>query len=198
MEGSVSTRRSVDQARLVAIGRDLLEAIGEDPDREGLRDTPARWARWWAEFMDHQPGTLGTQFTSPGLDQLVVIAGIESWSLCEHHLLPFSVTCSIGYIADGKVLGLSKFARIVHKHCHALQVQERLTVQIADEIESLTGSGSIAVLASGCHLCMAMRGVKSPATMVTSVMRGAFRHNPEARAEFLRLASDFPARGLGR
>jgi GTP cyclohydrolase IA len=111
------------------------------------------------------------------------------FSLCEHHLLPFWCDVSIGYVARDKVLGLSKFARVAHQFAHRLQVQERLTHQVADEVERLAGSGDVAVLARGNHLCMAMRGIRSPATMTTSVMRGVFRETPSAREEFLRLAT---------
>jgi GTP cyclohydrolase I len=174
--------------RLEHLCRQLLLAIGEDPDREGLRDTPRRWAAWWREFVDHDPGTLGTTFEAIEADQLVVVSGIRLWSLCEHHLLPFWCDVAIGYIAGDRVLGLSKFARVARKFAHRLQVQERLTKQIADEVARLTGSPDVAVIARGEHLCMSARGVRAPALMTSSVMRGAFRAKPEARAEFLQLA----------
>lgn len=111
------------------------------------------------------------------------------WSLCEHHLLPFWCDVAIGYIATDRVLGLSKFARVAGQFAHRLQVQERLTRQVADAIERLTGSPDVAVLATGEHLCMSARGVRTPALMTSSVMRGAFRDSPSARAEFLQLAA---------
>lgn len=167
--------------------RQLLNAIGEDPDREGLKDTPDRVAKWWKEFIEYDAGTTDTMFDVINSDQMVVVSGIEVWSLCEHHLLPFSATISIGYIPKGKVLGLSKFARICHQAAHKLQLQERLIAEIADAITKTTNSIDVAVIADGQHLCMSMRGIKSPATMSTSVMRGAFRREVETRNEFLAL-----------
>ena len=104
----------------------LLRSIGEDPDREGLKETPARFARFWDEFMNHQPGNTGTTFEPVTVDQVVVVSGIRVYSLCEHHLIPFWVDLTIGYIATNRVLGLSKFARIAHQFAHRLQIQERL------------------------------------------------------------------------
>lgn len=142
----------------------------------------------WRDFAQYDPGSVGTTFESVEADQMVVVSGMRVWSFCEHHLLPFWCDVSVGYIAAGRVLGLSKFARVAHKYAHRLQVQERLTQQVADEVSRLTGSPDVAVLAEGRHLCMEMRGVRTPALMTSSVMRGAFRNAPEARAEFLRLA----------
>lgn len=168
--------------------RELLVLLGEDPDREGLRETPARVSRWWREFITYDPGKTNTTFEAIQTNQMVVVAGIKTWSLCEHHLLPFWCDVSIGYIAEEKVLGLSKFARVVHQFAHQLQLQERLTHQIADEIERLTQSPNVAVLAAGQHLCMTMRGIKTPGLMQTSVMRGVFFDIPQARAEFLAMS----------
>jgi len=168
--------------------RTLLTTIGEDAERSGLADTPARWARWWLEFIDYDPGNTETTFEAVTADQMVVVSGIRVWSLCEHHLLPFWCDVAIGYITGDQVLGLSKFARIAHQVAHRLQIQERLTAQIADEVQRLSGSNDVAMLASGVHLCMAMRGIKSPGLMTTSEVRGKFRDRPEARAEFMALA----------
>jgi GTP cyclohydrolase I len=168
--------------------RQVLLAIGEDPDREGLADTPRRWAGWWREFIEHDPGKVDTTFESVEADQMVVVSGIRVWSLCEHHLLPFWCDVAIGYVATGKVLGLSKFARIAHKFAHRLQIQERLTQQVADEVSRLTGSPDVAVIAKGEHLCLSARGARTPALMTSSVMRGAFRDQPAARSEFLQIA----------
>jgi GTP cyclohydrolase I len=183
----------IDKENLQRICRDLLKAIGEDPDREGLQDTPRRWAKWWSEFMNGGPNgtgaTLGTTFQGTGVDQLVVVNGIEAWSLCEHHLLPFKVTVSVGYITDSRVLGLSKFARIIHDLASRPQVQERLTEEIASKVSELTGSKNVAVQTRGYHLCMAMRGIRTPATMITQAIRGVFLTNDSARAEFLALTS---------
>ena len=181
-------RRSVDLDALTLIGHNLLVALGEDPEREGLKGTPLRWARAWAEFVDYDPGSLDATFESVQTDQMVVVSGIHVWSMCEHHLLPFSCEVAIGYIATDRVLGLSKFARICHLYAHGLQLQERLTEQIADDVQGFTKAEDVAVLCCGQHLCTTMRGIRTPSTMKTSVMRGAFRESPEARAEFLSIA----------
>jgi GTP cyclohydrolase I len=155
----------VDRQRIEELGRELLVALGENPQRPGIQDTPRRWANWWAEFMDYQPGKTDTAFEAITSDQMVTISGMRVYSLCEHHLLPFYADIHIGYIADGHVLGLSKFARIAHQFAHRLQIQEQLTNQIADEVVKLTGSEDVAVLAEGEHLCMTMRGIKTPAIL---------------------------------
>ncbi|CAB4130618.1 GTP cyclohydrolase I [uncultured Caudovirales phage] len=181
----------VDTAAIESLTRQLLVAIGEDPHREGIADTPARVARWWSEFLDNrrvQDGKLNTTFGGLGVDQLVVVRNIEAWSLCEHHLLPFKINVTVGYLTTTKVLGLSKFARIVQKVSAGLQIQERLVHQVADEITKLTESPHVAVLASGQHLCMRMRGARSNADMLTSVLRGRFLDDPSARIEFMRMA----------
>ena len=167
---------------LEEVGRMLLIEIGEDPDREGLRDTPARYARWWREFIDYDPGNIDTAFQTVASDQLIEVNNIRVWSLCEHHLLPFSCDVSIAYIARNRILGLSKFARIAHDQAHRLQVQERLTVGIADTIEAVSGSPDVAVRVRGEHLCMTMRGIRVAADMSTSVLRGVFQIDPDMRA----------------
>jgi len=170
---------------LTLAARLILDAIGEDLDRDGLRDTPARFARMWLEFADYEPGRTDTAFDTISTDQMVAITGIKVWSLCEHHLLPFSCTINIGYITRSKILGLSKFARIAQKHAHKLQVQERLVEEIALEVAKVTGSPNVAVSASGEHLCMLMRGAKQPHTMHSSKLMGVFlEQNGSARAEF--------------
>ncbi len=179
--------KRVDYPRLLALGRELLLAIGEDPDREGLRETPRRWADAWCEFIEYDPGTTETTFASVASDQMVCVSGIRVASLCEHHLLPFWCDISIGYIPNAKVLGLSKFARIAHQFAHRLQLQERLGEQIADEISRITGTQNVAVVLKGEHYCMAARGIRSPARMTSSVMRGVFRTESQIRMEFLRL-----------
>jgi len=179
--------KRVDYPRLLALGRELLLAIGEDPDREGLRETPRRWADAWREFIEYDPGTTETTFASVASDQMVYVSGIRVASLCEHHLLPFWCDISIGYIPNAKVLGLSKFARIAHQFAHHLQLQERLGEQIADEISRITGTQNVAVVLKGEHYCIAARGIRSPARMTSSVMRGVFRTESQIRMEFLRL-----------
>lgn len=179
---------SFDYARVLALGRDLLRAIGEDPDRPGIADTPRRWASWWREFVEYDAGKVDTVFEAVTVDQMVAVSGIRVWSLCEHHLLPFYCDVTIGYIAGSHVLGLSKFGRIAHRAAHRLQIQERLVQQIADEVQALAGTENVAVVATGEHLCMTMRGIKTPALMRSSVLRGAFRDDAAARAEFLTIA----------
>lgn len=179
----------VDYPALLRIGHDLLVAIGEDPTRPGIVDTPRRFADMWREFIEYDAGRVDTVFESVETDQMVVISGMRVWSLCEHHMLPFYCDVSIGYIAGAKVLGLSKFGRIAHAFAHRLQIQERLVQQIADTVTEVVGTDNVAVLASGVHLCMSMRGIKTPATMTSSVMRGLFRENASARQEFLSLVA---------
>ena len=179
--------KQVDYPRLLALGRELLLAIGEDPEREGLQETPRRWADTWREFIEYDPGTTETTFSSVTSDQLVCVSGLRVASLCEHHLLPFWCEVSIGYIPDEKVLGLSKFARIAQQFAHHLQLQERLGQQIADEIIRITGTMNVAVVLKGEHYCMAARGIRSPGRMTSSVMCGVFRTESATRMEFLRL-----------
>ncbi len=179
--------KRVNYPRLLALGRELLIAIGEDPEREGLQETPRRWADAWREFIEYDPGTTETTFSSVASDQLVCVSGIRVASLCEHHLLPFWCEVSIGYIPNDKVLGLSKFARIAHQFAHRLQLQERLGQQIADEIARITGTENVAVVLKGEHYCMAARGIRTPGRMTSSVLRGVFRTESQTRMEFLRL-----------
>jgi len=179
----------MELARLEDACREVLETIGEDPTREGLRDTPARWARWWREFIEYEPGNTDQTFESVVTDQMVAVKGIKVWSLCEHHLLPFWCEISVGYVTGERILGLSKFARIAHERAHRLQLQERLSHEIADEICRLTGTENVAVLCKGQHLCMVMRGIKTEGQMITSVMRGVFLAKPAARAEFMAMVS---------
>jgi len=180
-------KSTIDTQRLENLAHELLLIIGEDPTREGLIDTPKRWAKWWKEFIEYDPGKINVTFESIVYDQMVVVKGIRVWSLCEHHLLPFWCDISMGCIVKDRVLGLSKFARIAHKHSHKLQIQERLVKEIAENVMSLTKSDDVAVVATGNHLCATMRGIKTDYQMVTSVMNGIFRDKHEARQEFLSL-----------
>lgn len=179
--------KKVDYPKLLELGRELLIAIGEDPDREGLLDTPRRWADWWREFIEYDPGTTDTVFSSVSTNQMVCVSGLRVFSLCEHHLLPMWCDVAIGYIPTDRILGLSKFARIAQKFAHQLQVQERLGEQIANEVARLTSTEDIAVVLKGEHLCMSSRGIRTPGVMTTSVMRGIFRAEYDTRMEFLRL-----------
>ena len=170
----------------------LLKDIGEDPSREGLRDTPERAAsamryltKGYSESLDDIIN--GALFESD-MSEMVIVKDIEMYSMCEHHLLPFLGKCHVGYLPDGKVLGLSKIARIVDFFARRLQIQERLTTEVAHSIEAITGARGVAVVMEAKHLCMMMRGVeKQKAVMTTSVMLGEMRNNPSSRMEFLHL-----------
>lgn len=179
---------AVNKTELEAICRSLLIAIGENPDSPRIADTPKRWAKWWGEFIDNDHGTIDTAFSMENYDQMVIIKNMKVWSMCEHHLLPFWANVTIGYLPTNKVLGLSKFARIAHKYANRLQIQERLVQDIAREIMDKTDSNDVGVLCSGEHLCMTMRGVKTPAIMTSSSMNGEFRSDRQVRNEFLKLA----------
>jgi GTP cyclohydrolase I len=183
----------VDAARIEAAVREILTAIGEDPDRPGLQDTPARVARAYAEVfagLDQDPyDVLATTFDE-GHDELVLVKDIPLYSTCEHHLVPFHGMAHVGYIPglDGRVTGLSKLARLVEVYARRPQVQERMTRQIADSLyEVLKPRGAIVVIEAE-HLCMAMRGIRKPgATTMTSAVRGIFRDNAATRSEAMGL-----------
>lgn len=179
--------QQVDYPRLLELGRELLIALGENPDREGLAGTPRRWADWWREFIEYDPGTTETTFSSDATDQIVCVSGMRVFSLCEHHLLPMWCDVAIGYIPTDKVLGLSKFARIAHQFAHQLQIQERLGQQIADEVSRITGTHHVAVVIKGEHLCMSARGIRTPGVMTSSIMRGTFRTDRDLRMEFMQM-----------
>lgn len=170
----------------------ILETIGENPEREGLLKTPARAAKTF-EFLTqgyHQSVkeiVNGALFESDN-DELVVVRNIELYSLCEHHLLPFIGKCHIAYLPAGKIIGLSKIARIVDVYARRLQVQENLTREIALSLQDITHAKGVGVIIEAQHLCMMMRGVeKQNSTMTTSVMLGALRDDPKTRMEFLSL-----------
>lgn len=170
----------------------ILEGLGEDSSREGLRDTPTRAAKamqFLTKGYDQKLEDIvnGAIFASDN-DQMVIVKDIELYSLCEHHLLPFIGKCHIAYLPNGKVLGLSKFARIVDMFARRLQIQENLTRQVAEAVQSITGAKGVAVIIESKHMCMMMRGVeKQNSSMNTSVMLGAFRDSQATRSEFLTL-----------
>jgi GTP cyclohydrolase I len=187
--------RRVDTARVAELYRQLLIELGEDPARDGLRGTPGRVAAWWSEFLDHEPGTSMAVFEyEPGDgDHLLVVGGISVYSLCEHHLLPMRLTVSIGYLPAGQVLGLSKFARIAHAHACRLQMQERFTDGVAQDVLTATGSGDVGVVAEGEHLCMSMRGVREQRARTTSIkLSGRLRDEPGLASQLLTLARNRP------
>lgn len=179
---------STSEDPLVDVARRLLEEIGEDPGRDGLNETPQRFARWWREFIDYDPGTISTMFETTSTSQMVIVSDIQVWSLCEHHLLPFNCSVTIAYRPEKRLLGLSKFARIAHRHAHRLQVQERLVTDIAQEVRETTGAADVAVVARGEHLCMTMRGIRASAHMTSTAFSGAFEDDQHLRAELLSLA----------
>jgi len=182
---------TVDHERIARAVREILIAVGEDPDREGLLETPARVARMYAEMFSGLHADAGIHlkkvFTET-YDEVVLIRDISFCSMCEHHLLPFSGMAHIGYMPDGKVVGLSKLARVVETVARRPQVQERLTEEIANLVESELGAKGVAVVVEASHSCMTIRGVKKPGSLcVTSSMKGKFRTNQSSRAEILQL-----------
>jgi GTP cyclohydrolase I len=185
--------RGVDQARAEAAVRELLIAVGEDPDRPGLQETPARVARAYTEIFAglwQDPYEALTATFDEDHDELILVKDIPMYSTCEHHLVPFHGTAHVAYIPglDGKVTGLSKLARLVEVYARRPQVQERMTAQIADALqEVLTPRGTLVVIEAE-HLCMAMRGIRKPGSRtVTSAVRGIFRENASTRAEAMSL-----------
>lgn len=169
---------------------ELISAVGEDPEREGLKNTPERVARMYAELlsgysMDPEKIINGALFEI-NYDEMVLVRDIEFYSLCEHHILPFLGRAHVAYLPKGKVLGLSKIPRIVEMYARRLQVQERMTRQIADLLQQMLEPHGVAVVVEGMHLCSMMRGVKKHgARMTTSAMHGTFRANLATRQEFL-------------
>lgn len=186
--------RQVYAPRLESLVRDQLLEIGEDPDREGLQRTPLRVAK----AMDYLTSGYTTSleevvndaiFDAEGASEMVVVRGVEYYSMCEHHMLPFFGNATVAYLPKGKIIGLSKIARIVDVYARRLQVQERLTNQVADAMTEILDPHGVGVVMEGKHLCMMMRGVqKQESSMVTSAMRGTFQSDSRTRAEFLELA----------
>jgi GTP cyclohydrolase I len=178
------------QAAIESSVHTLLEAIGEDPQRQGLQRTPTRVAKAFAELTSgyhvDPEALINDAVFDVAYDEMVLVKDIDFYSLCEHHLLPFYGMAHVAYIPNGKVIGLSKIPRVVEMYARRLQVQERMTQEIADFLDETLQPQGVAVVVEGQHMCAAMRGVKKAnARMTTSAMIGSFKHNAQTRAEFL-------------
>jgi len=176
--------------KIESIILDLLKEIGEDPEREGLQKTPHRVAKSWTTFAKGYKQTpeevVGDAIFNEQCDEVIAVKDIDFFSLCEHHLLPFKGVAHVGYLPKEKIIGLSKIPRIVDIYARRLQVQERLTQQVADALQGVLSPKGVAVVIEAEHLCMQMRGVeKKSSFMITSAVRGAFRENNKTREEFL-------------
>lgn len=185
------TLKPINRAKIENAVRDILDAIGEDVDREGLRETPARVARMYSELlggMREKPEEHFTTVFTEDYDEIVLLRDIPFFSMCEHHMLPFIGSAHVAYLPSGKVLGVSKMARIVDSFAKRLQVQERLTGEIADLMMEYLKPLGVAVVVEASHSCMTIRGIKKPgSTMVTSALRGLFRSDSRSRNEILSL-----------
>ncbi len=182
---------SVDHARIEAAVREILLAVGEDPDREGLRETPARVARMYAEIFSGlhcDPRDLLKKTFTQKYNEMVIVKDIRFASTCEHHLLPFTGKAHLAYLPGGKIVGLSKLARVVDVVARRPQVQERMTEELADLLVEELGARGVAVILEATHTCMTIRGVRKPDSLcTTSAMRGGFRDNHSTRSELLSL-----------
>lgn len=189
--GDSSWLAEVDLPRIERAVREILLAVGEDPDREGLVETPARVARMYAEMfsgLKQDPREHVRKFFAERYDEVVLVRDISFCSMCEHHLLPFMGVAHVAYIPDGRVVGLSKVARVVEVLSRRPQVQERMTEEIANLLVEELGAKGVAVVIEATHSCMTIRGIKKPgSSMVTSAMKGVFRHNLSSRAEVMQL-----------
>ena len=184
-----------NQKRIAALVKSLLKEIGEDPAREGLKKTPERVARSLTYltrgYRQNVKAVVNGAYFESGTNHMVILKNIELYSMCEHHMLPFFGTCAIGYISRGKVLGVSKLARIVDMYARRLQIQERLTEQIADAVMKEADAEGVGVVIRAKHLCIMMRGVeKQNSEMVTSAVLGSFRADEKVRGEFLSLVNN--------
>ncbi len=182
---------AVDYPAIEQAVRVILRAVGEDPEREGLLETPARVARMYAEMfagLKSDPGRHLDKVFEEDYDEIVLVRDISFCSMCEHHLLPFTGKAHIAYLPSGKVVGLSKLARVVEEVARRPQVQERLTHTVANLIEERLSARGVAVVVESTHSCMTMRGIRKPGSLcLTSAMRGAFKTDPKSRAEVLGL-----------
>lgn len=181
----------LDRPRMEAAVTDLLLAIGEDPTRDGLRETPRRIAEMYEEIFGGvaiDPSEELRVSFEVAHDEMVILRNVPFYSMCEHHFLPFHGEAHVGYVPDGRIVGISKLARVVEGYARRPQVQEKLTSQIAEAIMEVLQPDGVAVVIEAEHLCMTMRGVKKPGSrMVTSAMRGQFKRSSVTRAEFLSL-----------
>jgi GTP cyclohydrolase IA len=181
----------VDLRRIERAVREILAAVGEDPDREGLQETPARVARMYAELfagLRQDPREHLQKFFTQEYDEVVLVRDIAFNSICEHHLLPFMGQAHIAYIPNGRVIGLSKLARVVEVVSKRPQVQERMTEEIANLLEEELGAKGVAVIVEAAHSCMTIRGIRKPGSVcVTSAMKGVFRSNISSRSEVMTL-----------
>ncbi len=191
MKSGEAALLKVDLPRIEKAVREILAAVGEDPDREGLLETPSRVARMYAEMfsgLKTDPGIHLKKVFTEKYDEVVLVRDIDFCSMCEHHLLPFTGKAHVGYLPDGKVVGLSKLARVVEEVARRPQVQERMTEAIADLIESKLSARGVAVVLEASHSCMTIRGIRRPGSLcMTSAMRGVFRNDLASRAEILGL-----------
>jgi GTP cyclohydrolase IA len=185
------TEPAVDLAAIKAAVRTILRAVGEDPDRDGLLETPHRVAKMYAEMfsgLQQDPGRHLEVTFEESYDEIVLVRDIPFTSMCEHHLLPFRGVAHVAYIPDGRVTGLSKLARVVEEVSRRPQVQERMTQTVADLIEERLGSRAVGVIIKAEHSCMSIRGIRKTGSLtVTSTMRGSFRSDPASRAELMSL-----------
>jgi len=188
---STASVTHVDLPRIERAVREILVAVGEDPDREGLLETPSRVARMYAELfsgLHTDPSKHLQKFFTEKYDEMVLVRDIAFNSMCEHHMLPFIGKAHIGYVPNGKVVGLSKLARVVEEVSHRPQVQERMTEQIANLLVEELDVKGVAVVIEASHSCMAIRGVRKPESLcVTSAMKGIFRTNLSSRSEVMTL-----------
>jgi GTP cyclohydrolase IA len=187
-----------DHARFAELVEEQLQIIGEEPSRDGLEKTPDRVAKAFAEltkgYRQDPLAVVNDALFDVKSDEMVIVRDIDFYSLCEHHMLPFFGKCHIGYLPKDRVIGLSKLPRLVDVYARRLQVQERLTVQVAQTILELTGAIGVGVVIEAQHLCMQMRGVeKQSSVALTSSMLGSFRDDPRTRAEFLSLVRSRPS-----
>jgi GTP cyclohydrolase I len=183
--------KPIDSERIKNAVREILMAVGEDVEREGLRETPDRVARMYAELlggMREEPEKHLRSVFTENYEEIVLLRDVPFYSICEHHLMPFIGSAHVAYLPSGSVLGVSKLARIVDSFARRLQTQERLTYQIADFIMNSLKSQGVAVVLEASHSCMTIRGIKKPgSTMVTSALRGIFKRDPKSRSEIMSL-----------